>query len=384
MVAKKVAQLGPDASGAEAKYALDRRRRKSEYRPVSAAALVPLHSLTQKGIARRATESQPLELKRTVDYRQLPTRALLNRCSPKMIYFDWTINPYRGCEYGCRYCYARYTHEYLERLDPAAFESEIYVKEWNERSFLHELGRAKPGHIVAIGTATDPYQPAERRFGLTRRILTAMTAVRGLRINLITKSDLIPRDIDLFQTIAAHNELRLALTITTLDTALARDVEPMAPRPDLRLGAVRQLADAGLQVSVSMSPVLPGLTDAPDQLRDLAAAAKAAGAVKVYANVLFLKSSAKRVFLPWLRVRDAALAVHYESHYAGGNGFLRGAYVNRLSTRVEKIRQEFDLGGTSQVGQDPPSTLIHRPTQQLDLFQSNQALNSIAERPNVC
>ena len=351
---------------------------------MSAAALVPLHSLTQKGIARRATESQPLELKRTVDYRQLPTRALLNRCSPKMIYFDWTINPYRGCEYGCRYCYARYTHEYLERLDPAAFESEIYVKEWNERSFLHELGRAKPGHIVAIGTATDPYQPAERRFGLTRRILTAMTAVRGLRINLITKSDLIPRDIELFQTIAAHNELRIALTITTLDTALARDVEPMAPRPDLRLGAVRQLADAGLHVSVSMSPVLPGLTDAPDQLRDLAAAAKAAGAVKVYANVLFLKSSAKRVFLPWLRGRDAALAVHYESHYAGGNGFLRGAYVNRLSTRVEKIRQEFDLGGTSQVGQDPPSTLIHRPTQQLDLFQSNQALNSIAERPDVC
>ena len=384
MVAKKVAQLGPDASGAEAKYALDMRRRKSEYRPVSAAALVPLHSLTQKGIARRATESQPLELKRTVDYRQLPTRALLNRCSPKMIYFDWTINPYRGCEYGCRYCYARYTHEYLERLDPAAFESEIYVKEWNERSFLHELGRAKPGHIVAIGTATDPYQPAERRFGLTRRILTAMTAVRGLRINLITKSDLIPRDIELFQTIAAHNELRIALTITTLDTALARDVEPMAPRPDLRLGAVRQLADAGLHVSVSMSPVLPGLTDAPDQLRDLAAAAKAAGAVKVYANVLFLKSSAKRVFLPWLRGRDAALAVHYESHYAGGNGFLRGAYVNRLSTRVEKIRQEFDLGGTSQVGQDPPSSLIHRPTQQLDLFQSNQALNSIAERPDVC
>ncbi len=132
------------------------------------------------GIARLASESELIEEKHRVEYRTLPTRRWLNRCQSERVPFHWTINPYRGCEYGCKYCYARFTHEFMERWDPLAFETEIYAKDWDAAAFREELKSTKAGQIIGIGTATDPYQPAERRCGSTRKVLAELLTVKGL------------------------------------------------------------------------------------------------------------------------------------------------------------------------------------------------------------
>src|SRR6516165_3537964 len=182
------------------------------------------------GIARLASQSPLLEAKRAVQYFEIPTRSILNRTKPNMP-FRWTVNPYRGCEFGCKYCYARYTHEFME-MEPTDFEDKIYAKAAAGHLLRQGLRRIDRKDGIAIGTATDPYQPAERRFGRTRSILEVFARERGRHLGIITKSDLIVRDIDLLQEIAKANFLGLTITITTTDTQLARLLEPRAPRPD--------------------------------------------------------------------------------------------------------------------------------------------------------
>src|SRR5690348_15545469 len=212
------------------------------------------------GIARLAQSSPRVRARTGVEYFSLPARSALNRESSRRLPFAWTINPYRGCEFGCKYCYARYTHEYME-MEAEEFEDKIYAKAAAAHLLRQELARIDRKDAIAIGTATDPYQPAERRFGRTRTILEVFARQRGRHIGMITKSDLIVRDIDLLTEIARANVLGLYITITTLDTQLARLLEPRAPRPELRLEAVRKLADAGLVVGVNPNPVMPGITD---------------------------------------------------------------------------------------------------------------------------
>src|SRR5271169_3100158 len=141
------------------------------------------------GIARLASQSELLEAKRQVQYFEIPTRSILNRTKPNMM-FDWTINPYRGCEFGCKYCYARYTHEFME-LDSREFEDKIYAKAGVAQLLRRELLRVRPKERIAIGTATDPYQPAERRYGRTRSLLEVFARERGRRLGITTKSDLV-------------------------------------------------------------------------------------------------------------------------------------------------------------------------------------------------
>jgi len=174
------------------------------------------------GIARQAATGELLIEKRSVEYRSLPTKSWLNRCQSSRVPFDWTINPFRGCEFACQYCYARYTHTYLERHGPAAFETEIFAKSWNAASFRKELRQVRTGHTIAIGTATDPYQPAERRFHLTRNVLECLTMMRGIRLCITTKSDLVARDADLIALIGRQNRVHVSVTITTADPELAR------------------------------------------------------------------------------------------------------------------------------------------------------------------
>src|SRR5436305_11402769 len=158
------------------------------------------------GIARLASVSPLLEAKRVVQYFEIPTRSILNRTKPTMP-FRWTINPYRGCEYGCKYCYARYTHEFLERRDPVSFETEIYAKDWDYRSFLRELRSVREGDCIGIGTGTDPYQPAERRFGRTASVLQALTCIQNVSLGITTKSNLVRRDAQLLRTLSNGNSL---------------------------------------------------------------------------------------------------------------------------------------------------------------------------------
>ena len=244
------------------------------------------------GIARLAFSSPRADAKRGTEYYLLPVRSILNHCDSERVPFSWTVNPYRGCEFGCQYCYARYTHEYME-LDGSEFERKIYVKQETGPLARRDLNMEKvQGEHIAIGTATDPYQPAEREFGATRAILEQMAERKGLSVSITTKSDQVVRDLDLLRRIAAHSSISVNLSITTLRTRLARMLEPRAPRPDLRMNAVRELRRAGISAGVFAMPVLPGITDREEDLDALARAARDAGAQWFAARVLFLMPSA--------------------------------------------------------------------------------------------
>lgn len=288
------------------------------------------------GIAKLAAGAQSLRRKSSVEYFELPARSLLNRCSSERMPFRWTVNPYRGCEFGCKYCYARYTHEFMGLDNPLEFEEKIYSK-LDAGALLRRELTSEPAGEIAIGTATDPYQPAERSYQTTREILEVLNEFRGLRISITTKSDLITRDIELLQTLSRENALRVHITITTLRAELARVMEPRAPRPELRLRAVEKLARAGIWTTVNAMPVLPGITDRPGELEALAAQAARAGAAQMATSVLFLKPSAKAAFLPFLRERFPALAGRYEALYAR-NAYVQGVYEEGLARRMEAIR----------------------------------------------
>jgi DNA repair photolyase len=307
------------------------------------------------GIARLAASSPPAETRRNSverpEYFLLPVKSILNRCDSKRVPFEWTINPYRGCEFGCRYCYARYTHEYME-LDGAEFEEKIFVKKNAAPLLAYDIshkysytsqnsGGTQPEHI-AIGTATDPYQPAEREHGVTRACLEELARREGLSVSITTKSNQIVRDIDVLRQIAARSALFLNITVTTLRPRLARLLEPRAPRPDLRLAAVKQLHEAGLAVGVSAAPLIPGITDGDGELEAVAAAAKAAGAQWFFSNGLFLMPSSAKEFLPFVREKFPRLAKQYEQWYAS-NGYAPEEYRRKMSARVREIRQKHGL-----------------------------------------
>ena len=257
--------------------------------------------------------------------------------------FGWTVNPYRGCEMGCHYCFARYTHEFLGLGDPDAFERTIYVKEIDRSRLLQDLRKArKSGQTVALGTATDPYQPAEGRFDVTRRILEAAREVPGLRLSITTKSTLVTRDAELFRAIAATSEVTVNLSITTADPALARRLEPRAPRPDLRFGAMRTLADAAVATRLFIMPILPGLTDHEANLKTLLAAARDAGASGAESNVLFLRSGTRETFMRFLAIEFPRLVPEYERLYRG-SAYARPDYVREVEQRVRRLAAEAGL-----------------------------------------
>jgi DNA repair photolyase len=292
------------------------------------------------GIARMASRSELLEAKREVEYFELPARSILNRTKPNMP-FQWTINPYRGCEFGCKYCYARYTHEFME-LAPADFEDKIYAKSAAAHLLRQELGRVGRQERIAIGTATDPYQPAERRFGRTRTILEVFARERGRWLSVTTKSDLVLRDLDLLGAIARANVLAVNLTITTLDENLARALEPRAPRPVLRFQAARRLSAAGICAGIFPNPIMPGLTDGERSLDRLARAAREAGAMTFGGGPLFLPSSAQSVMLPFLEREFPDLAERYRELYST-RVHLGKAYKEALEARVAKVRERYGL-----------------------------------------
>jgi len=298
------------------------------------------------GIARLAGQSELLKAKSQVDYYELPTRSVLNRCGNTRMPFRWTINPYRGCEFGCKYCYARYTHEFMGMEDGRLFEQRIYSKQDAARILRQELRRHRQGSI-AIGTSTDPYQPAERRFETTRAILEVFAREQGRLLSITTKSDLITRDLDLLQVIRRANVLHVNITVTTSDPDLARQLEPRAPRPDLRLAALRRLAEAGISVGVFANPIMPHLTDSLSNLEAVAAGAAAAGAHYFGGGTLFLMPSAQRQFFPFLEKEFPSLAAPYRSQYER-HPYLRGRYAALIRQRVEQVRSSHRLAAAPE------------------------------------
>lgn len=295
------------------------------------------------GIARLAAQGEALAEGHKVDYISLENRSMLTRCNSPRMPFYWQINPYRGCEFACKYCYARYTHEFMEMRDGLDFERKIYVKKHSAWLLRQELKQVRVGQSIAIGTATDPYQPAERKFGITRALMEEFTRHQGLSLGLVTKSDLIVRDLELLQQISARNRLSIHITITTTRTDLARILEPRAPRPDLRFLAVKKLVAAGISTSVNCAPVLPGITDSPKELESVVRSAAAAGARSVAAIPLFLKPCSAKIFIPFLEEHFPELIRLYKARYAD-RAFLPPDYQKRISNLVSKLCRRYGIG----------------------------------------
>jgi DNA repair photolyase len=320
------------------------------------------------GFARRIGEV--VDTRRAATFQELQSVELMNRLKPGPggggMPFGWTVNPYRGCEVGCVYCYARPTHEYLGHADPTEFESKIYVKRADPGRLHESLKKARAsGEEVAIGTATDPYQPADGRFRVTRDVLRAITRVRGLRLGITTKCASIVRDLDLLKEIAVASSVTVNISLISLDADLLRLLEPRAPRPDLRLGAMRTLAEAGIPVRLFVMPILPAITDGEPGLRELLQAARAAGAREAVWNVLFLRGSARGFFLDFVRRELPWLTTRYESLYSQGTR-AEAEYRQAVEERVERLAREVGLAGLTR--EDRVRREAPAPTRQLELI----------------
>jgi len=260
--------------------------------------------------------------------------------------FERSINPYRGCEHGCIYCYARPTHAYLDLSPGLDFESRLFAKPNAAALLKNEL--AKPGYVcrhIALGTNTDPYQPIERRFGITRRIIEVLWECRH-PLSIVTKSSLVERDLDLLAPMARENLVEAYVSITTLDRALARRMEPRATAPQRRLETVKRLSAAGIPAGVLFAPVIPALNDA--EMESILEAASNAGARYAGYVLLRLPHEVKNLFEEWLQVHEPLKAARIMNRVRD----MRGGQENdpRFGTRMrgtgifaEVIRHRFDL-----------------------------------------
>jgi len=255
----------------------------------------PLAYLPERGA--ETFEEDPPALPPTV-YLRDPARTALTKNDSPDIHFNTSLNPYRGCEHGCIYCYARPTHEYLGFSSGLDFETRILVKENAPELLRAELSAKcwKP-QLVGMCGVTDAYQPVERRLELSRRCLQVFAEFRN-PVQIITKNALVVRDIDILSELAAHDAASVCFSITTLDPKLHRLMEPRASHPQQRLGAVEAVARAGIPVAVNVAPVIPGLTD--HEIPAILAAAREAGAESAGHSVLRLPRNVKQLFTAWL------------------------------------------------------------------------------------
>ena len=271
----------------------------------------------------------------------------------------WSLNPYVGCEFGCSYCYARYTHRYVvERAHGAgkltdaeladyrgphgweAFERRIFVKEQILGALETDLRRLTEGQTVVIGTATDPYQPAERRFRVTRAVLGRLARCEGISIGIITKSPLVARDIDVLRRLGERNALEVYVSLITVDAALVRTLEARSPLPAARLRGLAKLTAAGVNAGLIVAPVLPGITDDLPHLEALFGAAREAGARFLHAGPLRLYPAIRDRFLPLLEQHFPDLAARYRAAYTGSGSAPR-AYARALSRRIKRLQARY-------------------------------------------
>jgi DNA repair photolyase len=280
-------------------------------------------------------------------FRPLPVASILNENANRELPFYWTINPYRGCEFGCSFCYARYTHEYFDHHDPESFSSKIYVK-FQAAQVLAESVRPGTlrGRPVAIGTASDPYQPAEKRFEVTRRLLQVLARCPDLELSITTRSPLIVRDLDLLQQISKRGKLTVHVSLITLNPRVARIVERRAPSPRRRLDTIRALSQAGIETSVFVMPILPGITDSGAETRALLRAAREAGAGAAVGQIVRLWGGSWTSFAAVLDRHFPHLRPMYESLRRGDPG---GRSLETLE-RFRALRDELGLRAPDRRG----------------------------------
>jgi DNA repair photolyase len=263
-------------------------------------------------IARRRFDTPEF---RGITFIESEAKSIINRVPGNSLPFNWTINPYRGCSHACIYCFARPTHTFLDMNAGRDFESKIVVKVNAPDVLRRELAAKRwKGEHIAMGTNTDPYQRAEGRYELMRGILEALVDHRN-PFSILTKGTLILRDIDLLQRAAEVATVSAAFSIGTLDEAVWRETEPGTPHPKARVEAIRTLTEAGIPTGVLMAPILPGLSDRPEQLRDVVEAAIDAGATHVSPILLHLRPGVREEYLPWLEEHHPDLVPRYLEMY---------------------------------------------------------------------
>ncbi|MGE0626466.1 MAG: PA0069 family radical SAM protein [Hyphomicrobiaceae bacterium] len=282
-----------------------------------------------------------------------PARTIIARNDSPDISFDQSINPYRGCEHGCTYCYARPTHCYLGLSAGLDFETRLFAKTNAAECLRAELGRR--GYVVktiALGTATDPYQPIERRYAITRQVLEVLEEARH-PVGIVTKSALVLRDIDILSRMARQNLVRVAISVTTLDRRLARSMEPRASTPPKRLDAIRQLVEAGVPAQVMVAPIIPGLND--HEIESILDAATAAGAREAGYVMLRLPLELKDLFREWLstdypdranRVLHLMQSMHGGQDYRAAFGLRQkgsGPYAAQVAQRFRLAMRRLGL-----------------------------------------
>jgi DNA repair photolyase len=264
-------------------------------------------------IARRTFDTPEF---RGIEFIETEAKSVINRVPGNFLPFNWTINPYRGCSHACSYCFARTTHTYMDMNAGRDFETKIVVKVNAAQVLRRQLGgRSWKGEHIAMGTGTDPYQRAEGRYRLMRGIIRALIDYRN-PFSILTKGTLVLRDLDLLVEAAKVAEVATALSIGTLDEEVWRTTEPGTPHPRRRLEAVAALNDAGIPCGILMAPVLPGISDRPDQLRAVVEGAIEAGATHVSPIMLHLRPGVREEFLPWLAEHHPDLVARYERAYA--------------------------------------------------------------------
>jgi DNA repair photolyase len=299
----------------------------------------------------------------------------------------WSVNPYVGCAFGCAYCYARYTHGYVldrtattnpehEDLQIArdtmppwlAFERRIFVKQNAPEMLRNVLRHGSDRHLallrgesIVIGTATDPFQPAERRFNVTRGVLEVLAEHPGLSVCIITKSPLITRDIDVLKRINRVSSLSIHLSLITLDRELARRLEPRAPTPEARLRALARLREAGIETGINVMPVLPAITDDPAALERLVMAVGERQASYVNACALRLQSAARKRYLPFIDQEFPHLAKRYRATFASDYR-VSESYSERLSQTMRSLCEKHGVAygryGRSVGNEDVEAELI--------------------------
>ncbi len=278
-----------------------------------------------------------------VIFEEIECKSAVNKVTQgaRMLPFRWTLNPYRGCQHACTYCFARGTHEYLGYDAGRDFETRVIVKK-NAPEMLR-LDLARPSwrrETIAIGTGCDPYQAAELKYSLTHRLLKVLRDFAN-PASITTKSPHIIRDADVLEELSRVADITVNFSVATLDEEIWKRIEPSTSRPQKRLEAMRFLTDRGIRCGVLLAPILPGLTDEPAELERVVASAREYGASYVSDNVLYLKPGTKEWFMPFLREAYPHLSERYAKYYRGA--FAPRTYTQDVHRVVERLRLKYDM-----------------------------------------
>ena len=286
-----------------------------------------------------------------VEYREEPCKSALNPV--KGMGFKWSLNPYMGCVHRCTFCYVRHFEHRSERPSDDRYGTSIRVKTNVADVLRKELARASWQHEhIAIGAATDPYQPAEGRYKLTRACLETLRDASN-SFSIITRGPMIVRDLDVLVEAAQRASVSVTFSVPTVDEEVWKRTEPSTAHPRQRLKAVKSLVDAGVNARVGMAPILPGISDSPEQLREVVRAAREAGATGIWANLLFLRPGTREHFLTHLAEDWPEQLPHYEELYAG-KAYLGADRAKPLRAEVSKLAREYGVRDRRSVKLSPP------------------------------